>query len=104
MKTFIVKWFNKTRNGVWRDYKKVVQTDDIKSYVKDKMKLVVNCQAFGPYKGTFASATEVCKINKIGFDYQTVENGQYWYGKDGEIICSKCKWLRFYDHKLKCWL
>ena len=103
MKTFIVEWFNKTRNGAWRNYKKVVQTDDIKSYVKDKMKLVVSCQAFGHYKGTFASATEVSKINKIGADYQTVENGQYWYGKDGEIICSKCKWLRFYDHKLTCW-
>ena len=103
MKTYIVDWYNKTRNGAWRDYRKVVQTDDIESYVRDKMKLVVGCKAFGQYKGTFSNATEVCKTDKFGYDYQTVEGGEYWYAKDGKIECGTCKWRNFYDYKLKCW-
>lgn len=37
MKTYIIEWYNKTKNGTLRDYRKVVQTDDIESYVKDKI-------------------------------------------------------------------
>lgn len=109
MKTYVVDWFNKTRNGAWRNYRKVVQTDDIESYVRDKMKLVVGCMAFGQYKGTFSNATEICKTDKLGYDYQTVVGGEYWYSKRTTTkwdTCSKiergtCKWSRFYDYKLK---
>lgn len=112
MKTYVVDWFNKTRNGAWRNYRKVVQTDDIKSYVKDKMKLVVGCMAFGQYKGTFSNATEICKTDKLGYDYQTVVGGEYWYGKTiktefdtyGKIERGTCKWNRFYDYKMKSWM
>ena len=103
MKTYIVDWYNKTKNGAWRNYRNVVQTDDIESYVRDKMKLVVGCLAYGQYKGTFSSATEVLKTDKFGYDYQTVEGGEYWYAKDGEIECGTCKWSNFYDDKWKCW-
>lgn len=103
MKTYIVGYYNKAKNGGHRDYRKVVHTDDIKSYVRDKMKLVVGCEAFGRYKGTFSSATEVCKTDKFGYDYQTVEGGEYWYTKDGEIECGTCEWSYFYDHNLTCW-
>ena len=103
MKTYIVDWYNKTKNGAWRDWKVVQTTDDIESYVRGKMNLVVGCMAFGKYKGTFSSATEVCKTDKFGYDYQTVEGGEYWYAKGGEIECGTCKWSNFYDDKLKCW-
>ena len=112
MKTYIIEWYNKTKNGAWRDYRKVVQTDDIESYVKDKMKLVVGCMAFGQYKGTFSTATEVCKTDKLGYDYQTVVGGEYWHSKSvktkydthSEIECGTCKWSKFYDRKLKSWM
>lgn len=111
MKTYVIEWYNKTKNGTLRDYRKVVQTDDIESYVKDKMKLVVGCMAFGQYKGTFSNATEVCKTDKFGYAYQTVVGGEYWHGKSiktdwdtySEIECGTCKWHKFYDHKLKSW-
>lgn len=111
MKTYIVDWYNKTKSGAWRNYRKMVQTDDIKSHVMDKMKLVIGCMPFGQFKGTFSSATEVCKSDKFGYDYQTVEGGEYWYSKTiktewdthSEIECCTCKWNNFYDQKLKCW-
>ena len=109
MKTYVIEWYNKTKNGTLRDYRKVVQTDDIESYVKDKMKLVVGCMAFGQYKGTFSNATEVCKTNKFGYVYQTVDGGEYWYVKIiktefdtyAKIECGTCKWNKLYDNKLK---
>lgn len=112
MKTYIVEFYNKAKNGTWRNYRKVVQTDDIKSYVKDKMKLVVGCMAFGQYKGTFSNATEICKTDKLGYDYQTVVGGEYWYSKTiktefdtyGKIERGTCKWNRFYDYKMKSWM
>ena len=112
MKTYIVDWYNKTKNGAWRNYRKVVQTDDIESYARDKMKLVVGCMAFGQYKGTFSNATEVCKTNKFGYIYQTVVGGEYWCSKTiktecdtySKIECGTCKWHRFYDYKLKSWM
>lgn len=104
MKTYIIDWYNKTRNGALRNYRNVVQTDDIGSYVRDKMKLVVGCMAFGQYKGIFSNATEVCKTDKLGYDYQTVNGGEYLYTKDGQIKFGTCKWRRLYDYKLKCWM
>lgn len=112
MKTYIIEWFKKTKSGAWRNYRKVVQTDDIESYVKDKMKLVVGCMAFGQCKGTFSSATEVCKTNKLGYDYQTVVGGEHWHSKSiktnydtySKIERGTCKWHRFYDHRLKSWM
>lgn len=104
MKTYIVDWYNKTRNGVWRDYRKMVQTDDIESYIKNKMKLVVGHLPYGQYKGTFASATEVCKSDKFGYAYKTINGGEYWFDRDGKMVLGVCKWDRFYDYKLKGWV
>ena len=103
-KIYIVDWYNKTRNGAWRDYRKVVETDDIESYVKDKMKLAVGVMAHGTYKGTFSSATEVVESNNPYHDYDTVEGGEYWYSKDIQIVCGVIKGHYFYDHNLKKWM
>ena len=103
-KTYIVDWYNKTRNGAWRDYRKVVRTDDIESYVKDKMKLDVGVMAHGTYKGTFSSATEVVESGKHGYDYENVMGGEYWYVKDIQMVKGVTEWHHFYDHNLKRWL
>ena len=83
---------------------KVIRTDNIESYVRDKMNLVVGCMAFGQYKRTFLSATEVYKTDRFGYAYQNVEGGEYWFTKDGNIKHGTCKWRRFYDYYLRGWL
>ena len=45
MKIYIVDWYNKTKNGAWRDYRNVVRTDDSEACGREKMKLVVGCMA-----------------------------------------------------------
>ena len=102
-KTYIVDWYNKTRNGAWRDYRKVVRTDDIESYVKNRMKLAVGVMAHGTYKGTFSSATEVVESDKNGYDYETVMGGEYWCTNDLQMVKGVTKWHHFYDHNLKLW-
>lgn len=104
MKTYIVDWHNKTRNGAWRNYRKAVSTDNIESYVRDKMKLVVGCKAFGQYKGTFGSATEVRESKSFGFRYEGVKGGEYWFtSKEGKIVRGVATWMNKYDYKLKAW-
>ena len=105
MKTYIVEWFNKTRNGAWRDYRKVVKTDDIESYVRDTMKLTVGCMAYGHYKGSFRFAVEVEDTNRLGYKYKTKLGGERWFVKStGEMAKSKATDRTFYDNKLKGWL
>ena len=103
IKNYIVDWYNKTRNGAWRDYRKVVQTDNIESYVKDKMKLVVGCRAFGQYKGTFRSATEVRESKSFAYMYEGVKGGEYWFTENGNMVKVIATWMNKYDHKLKAW-
>ena len=103
MKTYIVDWYNKTRNGAWRDYRKAVCTDDIESYVRGKMKLVVGCLAYGCYKGTFGSATEVRESKSFGYKYEGIKGGEYWFTKDGKVVCGVATWMNKYDYKLKGW-
>jgi len=104
MKTYIVDWYNKTRNGAWRDYRKVVQTDDIKSHITNKMKLTIASLPCGHSKGVFASATEVCTSDKFGYAYKTVAGGEYWFVKDDKMVSGVCKWDDFYDYRLKRWM
>ena len=104
MKTYLVEWYNKTRNGAWRDYRKVVKTNDIETYVREKMRLVVGCMAYGRAKGTFRTATEVVETDKFGYDYETVVGGEYWYTKDTKVVKGVAKWRYFYDSKLKGWM
>ena len=43
-KIYIVDWYNKTRNGAWRDYRKVVKTDDIdpkREYTKAEVRSIL---------------------------------------------------------------
>ena len=96
MKTYIVDWYNKTRNGAWRDYRKAVSTDNIESYVRNKMKLVVGCLAYGRYKGTFRSATEVRESKSFGYQYEGIKGGQYWYSKDNKLVKSVATWMNKY--------
>ena len=103
MKTYIVDWYNKTRNGAWRNYRKAVSTDNIESYVRDKMKLVVGYRAFGQYKGTFGSATEVRESQSFGYQYEGIKGGEYWFTKDNKIVRGVATWMNKYDYKLKAW-
>ena len=102
-KTYIVDWYNKTRNGAFRNYRKAVSTDDIESYIRDKMKLVVGCRAFGHYKGTFTSATEVRESKSFGYKYEGIKGGEYWFTEDGKMVKGVATWMDKYDYKLKGW-
>lgn len=103
-KTYVVEWSNKTRKGAWRNYRKVVETDNLEKFVREKMKLVVGCKAFGHYKGTFNAATEVVETKKFGYDYETRTGGEYWFTRFGEMVKGKSSWHYHYDHKLHSWL
>ena len=99
-KTYIVDWTNKTRRG-WRDYRKVVETDNIAEYVKEKMKLCFGV-VFG--KGMFRSATEVVKSERFGYVWEQVKGGEYWFTRDTSIVSGTVSWSgNYYDYKLKCW-
>ena len=104
MKTYIVEWYNKTRAGAWRDYRKVVKTDDIETFVREKMNLTVGCMAYGMYKGTFRFAVEVEDANRFGYDYKTKVGGERWYTKDTDMVKTTATDKTYYDHKLKGWL
>lgn len=103
-KTYVVEWSNKNRKGAWRNYRKVVETDNLEKFVREKMKLVVGCMAFGHYKGTFNSATEVVETQKFGYRFETRTGGEYWFTKDNKVVRGTAKWHYHYDYKLKSWL
>ena len=100
-KTYIVDWTNKTRRG-WRDYRKVVETDNIAEYVKGKMKL-----HFGVVcgKGMFRSATEVVKSERFGYAWKEVKGGEYWFTRDTSMLVGEITWVaNYFDYKLKSWM
>lgn len=103
-KTYVVEWSNKNRKGAWRNYRKVVETDNLEKFVREKMKLVVGCMAFGHYKGTFNSATEVVETQKFGYRFETRTGGEYWFTKDNKVVQGTAKWHYHYDYKLHGWL
>lgn len=103
MKTYIVDWFNKTRNGAIRTYRKAVETDNLEKFVREKMKLTMVGAFFGQYKGAFGCATEVEETSKFGYVYTTVKGGEYWFVTGGKLTCGKSKWKNYYDYKLKAW-
>ena len=78
--------------------------DDIKTFVREKMKLVVTGMAYGGYKGTFGSATEVKKTSRFCYAYETVKGGDYWFVMMGEMTRGMTTWHRYYDYKLKGWI
>lgn len=99
-KTYIVDWTNKTKRG-WRDYRKVVETDNIAEYVKKKMKLHFGV-AWG--MGMFRSATEVSKSERFGYAWKEVKGGEYWFTRDTSIVSGTVSWSgNYYDYKLKGW-
>ena len=104
MKTYLVEWYNKTRNGAWRDYRKVVKTNDLETYVREKMRLVVGCVAYGGAKGTFRCAVEVETTNKFGYDYRTKVGGERWFTRDTDMARTIATDNTYYDHKLRGWL
>ena len=103
-KTYVVEWSNKTRNGAWRNYRKFVATDDIETYVRTKMHLVVGCSPYGSAKGTFNSATEVVETKKFGYDYETRTGGEYWFTKGSDLVRGRSSWHYHYDHKLHSYI
>lgn len=104
MKTYIVEWYNKTRNGSWRNYRRVVVTDNLEKHVREKMKLVVGCRAYGFAKGTFRCAVEVEETKKFGYAYKTNVGGERWFTRDTDMAMTVATDNTYYDHKLKGWL
>ena len=104
VKTYVVEWSNKTRRGAWRNYRKVVETDNMEKFVREEMKLVVGCEAYGHYKGTFNSATEVVETKKFGYDYETKTGGEYWFTKGRDLVRGRSSWHYHYDHMLKSYI
>lgn len=104
MKTYLVEWYNKTRNGRWRDYRKVVKTGDLEKYVRENLRLVVGCMAYGFAKGTFRCAVEVEDANKFGYVYKTKFGGERWFTRDTDMEMTVASDKTYYDHKLKGWL
>jgi hypothetical protein len=104
MKTYIVVWTIKTRNGRWRDYRKAITTNNLSEYIKTNF--TIGCLAFGSYKGMFRYAHEVEITQKFGYAYQNVKDGEYWFTKDTDLMCSKLKNHpeTFYDYNLKGWI
>ena len=101
-KTYVVEWCNKNRRGAWRNYRKVVETNDVGEFVKGKMKL-----HFGVVtgKGMFLSATEVAKSDKFGYAWKEAEGGEYWFTRDMSLLVGKVTWMaNYFDYKLKEWM
>lgn len=105
MKTFIIDWTNKTRNGQWRDYRREVTTDNLKQTLID-LKLSINgTLGSGFYKGQFRSATEVAHTEAFCYKYRNVIGGDYYFvGRDGALAKGTVKWDAWYDYKLKGWI
>lgn len=79
-KTYIVRYTKRNR-GLYRDYTKVVKTNDIVDYVINKMKmsLITAGTSDGMHKGLFLFAIEVEESDKEYYKYRKVNNGEYWY-------------------------
>ena len=104
MKTFIIDYTIKTRNGHMRDYRRFVKTDDLATAI-EKMRLCLSGIAYGCfYKGAFLSATEVCSTDVFGYKCRNLIGGQYFFVRDGRLTEGTVKWNAFYDYKLKGWL
>lgn len=100
-KTYVVEWTNKTRRG-WRNYRKVVVTDNLGEYVKNKMKLYFGV-SWG--MGMFRSATEVAKSDKFGYAWKEVKGGEYWFTRDTSLVSGTITWIaNYFDYKLKEWM
>ena len=91
-KTYLIIYDITNRRGASRDYRKIIETDDLEKYLKDN-DFYMSYQGRG-YKH-FQCASE---IEKVGFDnYKYVQGGEYWYAKlvtlfEGKLIKSKIKW------------
>lgn len=82
MKTYLVKFYTKNRRGQFRDYKRIVDTEDIRSYIKKNFVLGV----LDYKKKTFSSATEIVKSDRNFYDYKTLAGGEYYYTDLVEVV------------------
>ena len=104
MKSFIIEWTVKARNGSWRDYRRYVETDNVAEAIK-KMRFSLTGIPYGAYyKGAFRSATEVVHTEAFSYRFKNLIGGQYYFVKDGVLTQSTCTWSRWYDYKLKGWI
>ena len=103
MKTFIIEWHSRTRNGE-RNHRRYVKTDDL-AQTLIKMKLCTHgITGSGYYKGTFLSATEVVDVTTLGYKCQALNGGDYYFVRDGGLAQGTIKWDIWYDYSLKGWL
>ena len=103
-KTYIVR-YTKLLRTTYRDYTKVIKTDDLVNYVINKMKLskITAGTSDGMHKGLFLCATEIEDSDKEYYKYRSVKNGEYWYNdRDvGQIIQSQSSGLTKYYGMVK---
>lgn len=100
MQTYIIEWTKKNCRGAWRDYRKVVKSNNIGKTIHD---LDMGYGVFGR-NGMFLHAVEVEKADRFAYDWKEKKGGEYWYSRNGKVIYGTVNWDGYYyDYKLKKW-
>ena len=100
-KTYLIEWTKRDRIGRYRDYRKVVDADDIAAVIKE---LNLRIGVMGG-KGMFLCATEIAKADKSRYAWKEVEGGEYWFTKDTNLANGVITWKgNYFDSELKAWL
>ena len=103
MKTFVIDWYSRTRNGD-RHHRRYVKTDNVAEAIK-KMRLTLTGAPYSAwYKGAFLSATEVVDVTTFGYKCQALNGGEYYFVRAGGLAQGTVKWKAWYDYKMKSWI